>query len=415
MRRGVSWLSVWAGLALMPCAHAGQTAAVDPAHALAAKFSSDGASTPMNPKPDSARQVAGATSPAGAKDQRPSLDYEMEMLKRARAENAERRPAAPPASAAPKTATSAGVTPPPPTSAPPTSAQGPALTSPAPSLLIVSPPTTQPAASAPAQAVAPPPAAAPDAPAAVEVKAEPKSVSPPANVEAKAEPIPAAAPQALAAPLAATPPLKAPLAATPPLTAPLAATPPLKAPIAATPPPAAPATIAGPPAPRATILVVLETKSSGTAGGLQRIANPPDPIICLGDDCYLSSGFETAARRLPRNEALALKNSSEASASSCKDKTACVFRDVPVARETELRLVDLSSASHDNHTPVDVRADVSCAVTDDELTCDEPVTSPDHRIWIVPEVTATKAGAAGLEDALAQGLPEEDVTRVSDK
>ncbi len=161
--------------------------------------------------------------------------------------------------------------------------------------------------------------------------------------------------------------------------------------------------------------MVLETKSSGTAGGLQRIANPPDPIICLGDDCYLSSGYETAARRLPRNEALALKNSSEASASSCKDKTACVFRDVPVARETELRLVDLSSASHDNHTPVDVRADVSCAVTDDELTCDEPVTSPDHRIWIVPEVTATKAGAAGLEDALAQGLPEEDVTRVSDK
>ncbi len=389
MRRAVSWLSVWAGLALMPCAHAGQTAAVDPAHALAAKFSSDGASTPMNPKPDSARQVAGATSPAGAKDQRPSLDYEMEMLKRARAENAGGQRAAPPASAAPKTAPSAGVTPPPPasappTSAPPTAAQGPALAPPVPSPLVVSPPTTQPAASAPAQAVAPPPAAAPDAPAAVEVKAE-----------AKAEPIPAAAPQALAAPLAATPPLKAPIAASPPL--------------------AAPATIAGPPAPRATILVVLETKSSGTAGGLQRVANPPDPIICLDDDCYLSSGYETAARRMPRKDALALKSSSEAGASSCKDKIACVFRDVPVARGTELRLVDLSSASHDNHTPVDVRADLSCGMTDDELTCDEPVTSPDHRIWIVPEGTASKAGAAGLEDALAQGLPEEDVTRVSDK
>ena len=372
MRRAVSWLSVWAGLALVPCAHAGQAATIDPAHALAAKFAGDGARTAMNPKPDSAKQVAGATSPtagatsptAGAKDQRPSLDYEMEMLKRARAESAERKPTAPPASAAPKTATSAGVTPPPPTSAPPTlvpptSAQVPALPAPAASPLIVSPPALPATSGAPAQAIAPPAGEA----------------TPPAKAEAKAEPVPAAAPQALAAPAA----------------------------------------VAAPPAPRVTILVVLETKSSGTAGGLQRIANPPDPIVCLGDDCYLSSGYETAARRLPRKDALLLKSSSEASASSCKDKTACVFRDVPVARGAELRLVDLSSASHDNHRPVEVRADVSCAMTDDELTCDEPVTSPDHRIWIVPEVTATKAGAAGLEDALAQGLPEEDVTRVSDK
>jgi hypothetical protein len=226
------------------------------------------------------------------------------------------------------------------------------------------------------------------------VKAEPKPVSPPAAaaspappaaVEVKAEPKPAAAPQALAAPLAATTP------------------------------PAAPAAVAGPPAPRATILLVLETKSSGTSGGLQRIANPPDPIICLGEECFLSSGYETAARSLPRKDALLLKSTSEASASSCKDKMACVFRDVPVARGVELRLIDLSSASHDNHSPVEVRTDLSCSVADNELTCDEPVTSPDHRIWIVPEVTAKTAGAAGLEDAIAQGLPEEDVTRVSDK
>src|SRR5206468_1100196 len=88
--------------------------------------------------------------------------------------------------------------------------------------------------------------------------------------------------------------------------------------------------------PRATILLVLEAdRSDGIA------VSRPDPIICLGDRCWLSNGIEAPARPLRRSQALALKTSQDATSDSCSGKSACVYRNVAIGPDSQIQVAEL--------------------------------------------------------------------------
>ena len=310
--------------------------AIDPAHALAEKFANDGV-VPVKPaaaRPAEAKAVEAKPAPAksaDAKPARPSLDYEMEMLRRARAEEAERAKGS--ATAAP-TAQSPDPAPQP---SPPQAAK---VEAPAP---VATPPPVQPAPVAEPPA---PPAAA-SAPA-IEAKADPKTA--PAEYR-----------------------------------------------------------ILDDGSPRATVLLILETAPGG------KTAVQPDPIMCVGTECYASLGFDTGATMVPRTEADKLKSSDDVKAGTCKDKTGCVFRDVPIASGAKIEIIDLANRSLKGREHTDVTIDTTCAIEDGDLGCEKPINAMDHRIWIVPEATAQKAGVTVLDQAIADGLPEEDKELANDK
>lgn len=162
--------------------------------------------------------------------------------------------------------------------------------------------------------------------------------------------------------------------------------------------------------PRASVLVVLTDHAEKHPS----LASS-DPVICLGEQCYVSSGADKEASVLPRVEALSTKNTITNGAGACKGKTRCVFRGVPLSPDSDLQIVDLGIVKHDRREAVAAKADASCHVEEGDLICDNPATAPDYRIWIVPETVAAAAGSSALEGALADELPEENVARDGDK
>lgn len=343
MRREILKLTA-AALALAACVAPGRAEPSAAAQSIADKFSQADApkSTPESPT-------------------RPSVEYEMDMLKRARAEAQDAKapksdqpaPAPTPAAAkstpAPATAAAASDTKPAgPTAAPlptppPTAAVAPTATPP--------PVTSQP--------VATPAAAPPPTPAA------------PSQSAAK-EPTPAAVPPA------------------------------------ASPPPKAPTTTAAQSGQtRATVLVVLEPND---------VKSTPDPIICLGDTCAVSTGLTTPARIITRAEALALKTTASETDDTCFGKGACAYRGVPIGKDTILQVLSAGAASPpppgDGFT---ANLDDTCKLDERDLICSHPLATLHYTAWIVPEDLAEKAGPAALEDAIADGLPFDDEFQSADK
>ena len=293
---------------------------------------------------------------APAKPTRPGLDYEMDMLKRARAEQAAIKTAPPAKAEVLKPAPAATVTPAPMAQATP---QAPAseLTKP------VTPPATPLVAVVPAVLTPQPPT-----PSIVPAVATPPTAAPAhAEIQAKAE----------AKPADVVPPTVVPNVT----------------------------------APRATLLLALELGGAATKGSSPTY----DPILCLADACFVSAGMKSDAVKLSKLDALKLKSTSEASPDSCKGKVGCVFRGVGVPAGAVLQVVELGSASHGPETARDVQLDKTCRMIETDLVCESPIASPDFRIWVVPEDLARTAGPQALEDAVADGLPEEDVARTTDK
>lgn len=407
-----------------------------PAHALAQKFAVEDTSTAVTPAPSrkptplvvgdaskppaqkSTAQPTATAPPSASKQkigpQRPSLEYEMEMLRRARAEEAARK--------AKDAASSVDV-------------------------------AGQAASQAPS---------AKTAPAATQVIAQPTAGTAPASPAAQIQKTTAPTPKKHAAPLAqtATDPvqLKTQPATVPKTTSsptalqnvltvatPTVAQPTAESSISAATAPAAQiadakpapftATIASPPkqaagpTQQATILLVLEPQTtSATSATVPNTPAPaagalPDPIrpahdamACIGDTCLVSNGFETAAKVLARSEAQALKSTDGVTPDTCRGKIACIYRDVAVPASPRAQILDLGSKGappHGDGFTTDV--DQTCRITDGELTCDHALATPDFRMWVVPEATAKKAGAALLEDALVEGLPQANVVSSSDK
>jgi hypothetical protein len=289
---------------------------IDPAQAIAQTFSE-----------------ASDTKPAPTPD-RPSLDYEMDMLRRARAEELERQkqaPRMPPAKIA------------------------------------------QPAAIMAAEPIEPaptPPQSPPPAPAAhIELPA----VSEPAEA---AKPVPAAV----------TP--------------------------APQPKPPAPNDDSGgaaPNGPRASVLLVLDADDNNES------PVKPDPIICFDQQCWVSGGLDAPAQPMSRTAALALQSTETVTGDSCSGKSACAFRNVALSPNALIEVVEVGESRGVADGSYTVAADKSCRKDRGNLECDNALVTHAFRMWVVPEATAQEIGASKLEDAIAEGLPDDDAESTNDK
>ncbi len=152
-----------------------------------------------------------------------------------------------------------------------------------------------------------------------------------------------------------------------------------------------------------------------TETGSGEIPKTFDPILCLGDVCYVSTGAGTDARRVSHQEAFSPKNSMATGAGACAGTPACAFRGVNLPDNASAQIVDLGLVRPELRKAITAKIDPTCTVEDDFLACDKPIAAPDYRIWIVPEDVAEKAGGERIEAALDAELPEEDLTLETDK
>lgn len=152
---------------------------------------------------------------------------------------------------------------------------------------------------------------------------------------------------------------------------------------------------------RVAVLLVMQPGSRG----IRRWKKTADPMLCVESSCYISRGSGVAAERIARARGFGSGVALGRRAGACRDKLACVFRDVELSRgRAWMQPVDLRIVRHDRREARLVEADGSCAVERGELHCDHPVVADDYVAWIVPESLAERAGPEALEEALAEGL-----------
>lgn len=158
----------------------------------------------------------------------------------------------------------------------------------------------------------------------------------------------------------------------------------------------------------ATVLLVLDADGAG-------LGFKPDPILCIDNTCWLSNGFRAPARSLPRNQAVALAGTGDMTAESCSGKSGCVYRNVIVDPLHRIDVIEVGEGGGASSGAYTVTADKSCRVDGDSLSCNNGLATRNFRIWVVPEAQAEAAGAVRLENTLAEGLPEIDVSSANDR
>lgn len=218
----------------------------------------------------------------------------------------------------------------------------------------------------------------------------------------------AAEPSVPAAPTPAPPPAVAPAAEKQPAPVPVAVT-------AAQKPESQPESqrtiVAEAPRPgttQATVLLVL-----GIDGGA--LGFKPDPIICIDESCWLSNGIEAPAVSMPRTQAVALKTTEETTSDPCAGKSACVYRGVTIDAGARIEVIEVGESRGASAGAFTIAADKSCRNDGGGLLCDNGVATQDFRIWVVPEAIAAATGPDGLEDAVAEGLPDPEAAAGNDK
>lgn len=149
---------------------------------------------------------------------------------------------------------------------------------------------------------------------------------------------------------------------------------------------------------RATVLIVLDEDA------LSRIK--PDPIICFDQQCWISNGLEYPAKPIPRSQAVALKTTDTPTGDSCSGKSGCAFRDIAFNPTTRVQVVEVGESRSVADGAYTIAADTSCQKREDGLACDNAVVTHAYRMWVVPETTARAIGPSGLENAVADGLPD---------
>lgn len=153
---------------------------------------------------------------------------------------------------------------------------------------------------------------------------------------------------------------------------------------------------------RVTVLLVMQPRRHGF-GGVKMTANP---VLCLGQNCYISGGSEVAATVMSRVQALGPGNTLGRMAGACREQVACVFRSVELgALSSQIQPVDMGILRHDRKEVRSAEPDRTCDVSAGRLYCSTPIVARGYRAWIVPEIVAAKAGANALEHALQDGLP----------
>ncbi len=206
----------------------------------------------------------------------------------------------------------------------------------------------------------------------------------------------------------------APVPAPPPAVAPAAEKQPAPVPVAATAAPKPesqrPVVVEAPKpdAAQATVLLVL-----GIDGGA--LGFKPDPIICIDERCWLSNGIEAPAISMPRTQAVALRTTEETTSDPCAGKSACVYRGVTIDAGARIEVIEVGESRGASAGAFTIAADKSCRNDGGGLLCDNGLATQDFRIWVVPEAVATATGPEGLEDAVAEGLPDPDAAAGNDK
>ncbi len=153
---------------------------------------------------------------------------------------------------------------------------------------------------------------------------------------------------------------------------------------------------------RVTVLLVMEPRQR-KFGSTRQTGNP---VLCVGEGCYVSGGPDDAADYMRRVQALGPANSIGRRAGPCTNHLVCVFRNVTLASaSTWIQPVDMGFWHHDRRDIRTVQPDRTCEVVNGQLFCAAPVVAHRYRAWIVPENIARKAGAGALEAALQHGLP----------
>jgi hypothetical protein len=153
---------------------------------------------------------------------------------------------------------------------------------------------------------------------------------------------------------------------------------------------------------RVTVLVIMQPRRHGF-GGKRMTANP---VLCVGDSCYVSNGAGAMASLMRRGQALGPGNTLGRNAGVCRNDTTCVYRGVTLPGPmATIQPVDMGFLRHDRREIRNVEADRTCTTTAGALSCSTPVVTSGYRAWIVPEAVAEAAGASGLERVLNEGLP----------
>jgi hypothetical protein len=153
---------------------------------------------------------------------------------------------------------------------------------------------------------------------------------------------------------------------------------------------------------RVTVLVIMQPRRHGFAGK-RMTANP---VLCVGDSCYVSNGAGAMASVMRRAKALGPGNTLGRNAGVCRNDTTCVYRGVTLPGPmTTIQPVDMGFLRHDRREIRNVEPDRSCTTSAGALSCSAPIVSSGYRAWIVPEAVAETAGASGLERVLNEGLP----------
>ena len=156
---------------------------------------------------------------------------------------------------------------------------------------------------------------------------------------------------------------------------------------------------------RATVLLVMQPGNRG----IRRINKRADPILCMGQTCYISQGADKAALAMPRRRAFGTVNTLGLRAGACRQQLECVFRDIDIGTRSEwLQPIDLRVLRHDRRQPVRAKIDTTCNVTANALHCSKTVHGPTYDMWIVPEEVADKAGANPLAEAAQNHLSVRD-------
>ena len=152
---------------------------------------------------------------------------------------------------------------------------------------------------------------------------------------------------------------------------------------------------------RATVLMVM-TPSESRSPNPERAA---DPILCVADGCYVSSGAQAPAVFLSFGQSMGLAGRIGRGAGACNHSRVCVFRNVDVGLATApVQPVDLKLVRHDRRELREVKIDTSCKVISGHLSCSRPVRTASYTLWIVPEQVAREIGPEMLSGAVETGL-----------
>ncbi len=158
---------------------------------------------------------------------------------------------------------------------------------------------------------------------------------------------------------------------------------------------------ATPPDTRYTVLLVMEPGRRG----IRRFNKKADPVICFGDQCFVSTGSDKIATAMPMRRALGGGNTFGKRAGACRNMLKCVFRGVDLAQlPAVIQPVDLKILIHDRREPTKVEPDMGCRAKTGRVWCAHTIVTRSYRAWIIPEHLAAKAGPGGLAAALAGGL-----------